>query len=242
MMFNYQDILNQIERKSFYLTKFLDESEQAELLSILQSNFKYHIHLFGGYQNAERKRALITVNEEAEDFKIKAYRIDYSSKFAQINHRHVLGTIMSLGVKRNTIGDIVISADGEIFLLVTEEIARYLVDNLIEINHTSITLVEVDLALLDQLKLNEPVKTDIIVSSMRLDAIVSEVMKCSRSDASEHIMLKNVKINHKLCEKTSHLCKINDIISVRKFGRIVLLEVKRMTKKDRIVLTIGIWR
>lgn len=251
MTFNYQDILEQVDRKYFFLTKFLDESEQVELKANLQSNLQgnlfetVEVHLDGGYQNAERKRALITKENNVklkDDFKIKAFRIDYSRKFIQINHRQVLGTMMSLGINRNTIGDIIVGDEMGTYLIVAEEITHYIVDNLTEINHTPISLVEIDISELDELKLNEPVKEDIIVPSLRLDAIVSEVLKCSRKDASDHILVKNVKINHKICEKTSQTCKINDIISVRKFGRIVLLEVKRVTKKDRIVLTIGIWR
>ena len=239
MEFNFDDILSQVERGKVVLTKFLDESEQAELESNLSDKVK--VQLFGGYQNAERKRALITeVDYDFDDFNLVAYRIDFPRKFTQINHRHVLGTIMSLGVNRNTIGDIIIGEDT--YLIVTKEIAKYLIDNLTEINRTRVTLTNVDLDLLDELNLNEPIKEEIIVSSLRLDAIVAQVMNVSRNDASKHIMMKNVKINHKICEKTSQICKINDIISIRKYGRVVLLDIKRVTRKERIVLSIGIWR
>ena len=95
---------------------------------------------------------------------------------------------MSLGVNRNTIGDIIIGED--IYLIVTKEIAKYLIDNLTEINRTRVTLTNVDLDLLDELNLNEPIKEEIIVSSLRLDAIVAQVMNVSRNDASKHIMMK----------------------------------------------------
>ena len=58
---------------------------------------------FGG-DNAERKRGLIAPNyfEPGEaDFEEVLIQINYPEKFVNIQHQHVLGTLMSLGIERN---------------------------------------------------------------------------------------------------------------------------------------------
>ena len=75
---------------------------------------------------------------------------------------------------------------------------------------------------------------------MRLDAIISRAMRKSRNDSAEIISKGLVLINHKECLNISQNVKINDIISIRHFGRIEVLEILKTTKKDRLVLRIGV--
>lgn len=45
-----------------------------------------------------------------------------------------------------------------------------------------------------------------------------------------------VSIHHIICEDITHKCNIGEIISIRKFGRIIILENVKTTKKDRLVI------
>lgn len=220
------------------LTKFLDFEEQKELHRTLPRGTKAFLE--GGYDGAERKRAFIT-NEyydlTFEDFSIKIYEIVFTNDFKNITHRHILGTIMSLGVNRNSFGDILVT-ESNYYLFVTEEISKYIEQNFTMVNHVPLTLREINNV--SEIILPKPVEQTINVSSMRLDAIISRTLNKSRNDSSEIITKGLVLINHKECLNISYNVKIDDIISVRHFGRIIVHEILKTTKKDRLVLRIEV--
>jgi RNA-binding protein YlmH len=96
------------------LTDFLDPREQHILKMLIGEHGEVNYKFFGGSPEVERKRALIfpeylTVNEE--EFQISLFEILYPAKFVTIEHRQVLGTLMSLGLKRGKFGDILIMDD-----------------------------------------------------------------------------------------------------------------------------------
>lgn len=220
------------------LTKFLDFEEQKEIHRSLPKGSK--VFLEGGYEGAERKRAFISNDYDElsfDDFDIKIYEIVFESDIKQITHRHILGTIMSLGVNRNSFGDILVT-ESNYYLFVTSEISKYIEQNFTMVNHIPLKLREI--FNVSEIKLPKPVEQNINVSSMRLDAIIARTLNKSRNDSAELITKGLVLINHKECLNTSYNVKINDIISIRHFGRIIVLELLKTTKKDRLVLRIEV--
>ena len=79
------------------------------------------------------------------------------------------------------------------------------------------------------------------VASLRLDGILSHTMNISRTSAEKLIEMGNVQINHIECLSPSKKLNENDLISIRHFGRITILENLRTTRKDRIVLLVGVY-
>ncbi len=229
---------NYRRKNEFKLTKFLDFEEQKELRKTTSKDS--YLYFEGGYELSERKRAIVLFNDEDvsfDDFDIKIYEILFESDIKQISHRNILGTLMSLGINRNSFGDILITED-KYYLFVTSEISKYIEQNFLMVNHIPLKLIEInDLSLI---KLPIPHEENINVSSMRLDAIISRAMRKSRNDSAEIISKGLVLINHKECLNVSQNVKINDIISIRHFGRIEVLEILKTTKKDRLVLRIGV--
>ena len=229
---------NYRRKNEFKLTKFLDFEEQKELRKTTSKDS--YLYFEGGYELSERKRAIVLFNDEDvsfDDFDIKIYEILFESDIKQISHRNILGTLMSLGINRNSFGDILITED-KYYLFVTSEISKYIEQNFLMVNHIPLKLIEInDLSLI---KLPIPHEENINVSSMRLDAIISRAMRKSRNDSAEIISKGLVLINHKECLNISQNVKINDIISIRHFGRIEVLEILKTTKKDRLVLRIGV--
>lgn len=220
------------------LTKFLDFEEQKEIYRNLPKGM--NVFTEGGYDGAERKRAFITTEYEDidfEDYDIKIYEIIFESDIKKITHRHILGTLMSLGINRNSFGDILV-AEQNYYLFVTNEISKYIEQNFTMVNHIPLKLVEI--TNVSEIKLPKPIEQNINVSSMRLDAIIARTLNKSRNDSSELISKGLVLVNHKECLNVSYNVKINDIISIRHFGRIVVLEILKTTKKDRLVLKIEV--
>ena len=217
------------------LTDFLDFEEQNEIYALEKSHIE--IELFGGFDDAERKRALIgSSNNNTNDFDIVIIQSSFDSKYGAIGHRNVLGTIMSLGIERNTFGDIVVE-DNLITIFVSKEISEYLIKNLSMISHQRMNW-EI-LSSFKQSNIKEEVKT-INVASMRLDAVVAKSINVGRSEAVEIINSGNVLINHKQCLNITHNVKEQDILSIRKFGRIEILEIVGLSKKNRTIVEIRV--
>ena len=91
------------------------------------------------------------------------------------------------------------------------------------------------------LKSNEQWKTEtIIASSLRLDTLLSKVYNFSRQRAKTAIQSGLVKINFVEMERPDVIVGVNDIVSLRKFGRFWIESVDGTTKKDNYRLTINI--
>ena len=79
---------------------------------------------------------------------------------------------------------------------------------------------------------------EVLVPSMRLDAFLSNVLKLSRSQTADLLERKYVQVNYHLVEKSDYQVKLGDLVSVRRFGRIILLKENGQTKKDKKKITV----
>ncbi len=222
-------------RKDIVLTDFLDFEEQKEIYAVKSGNVD--LILDGGYEGAERKRALIGYLENSKiNHDIVILQSEYDPKYGEITHRNVLGTIMAFGIKRNTFGDIVVE-NNKITIFASLEISDYLIQNLTMISRQRMNFKKIKEYTCTEKK--DVIKT-INVPSMRLDAVVAKAVNCGRSEAVEIINSGYVLINHKECLNITHNVKENDLLSIRKFGRVLILEVLGLSKKDRIILKISV--
>lgn len=221
------------------LTKFLDLAEINQINSLNKDDLC--VYLEGGYENAERCRAIVQNKyyecPKIDEYKIEIYYAKYKKTYKEINHRNILGSIMSLGIDRNTIGDIYIY-DDNIYLFLSSEIAKYVIQNMPMVNNQNLNFQKVHKV--DLLHSNKETIISINVSSFRLDAIIARSLNISREKACEIIISGNVYINHVECKSIDKKCIIGDIISIRKFGRLSIYEYVKTTKKDRLVLNIGV--
>ena len=79
------------------------------------------------------------------------------------------------------------------------------------------------------------------VSSMRLDNIIAELARTSRSKSSEIITNERVFVNY-VCEtKSTKLVKENDLITIRGKGRFKICEILGTTKKGKTNIKIEIF-
>ena len=219
-------------RGIYFYSEFLNMHEQT----ILSQTIKYGYTLDGGFPDAERKIACF--GDENEIYyppqpPIVIICIEpLSAKFSDdLTHRDFLGSLIGLGIKRETLGDIIIK-DNVGYLFCLESISKYIVDNLIKVRHTSVSCTVCD-ALPDNI-LPEPTEKMVIVSSLRLDGIISAVYNLSRSKSSALIDGEKVFINGKLTISSSKVIEMGDTISVRGYGRCRCTEILGNTKKDRI--------
>lgn len=222
------------------LTDFLDPREQHILKVLIGENGNIKYQLFGGIPGSERKRALIMPDyliPTEDEFQINLFEIDYPIKFVSIEHPQVLGSLMSLGLKRGKFGDILMK-DGRVQFFASQEISDYIKNNLESIGKASIRL--------KVLALEEAITTDdlwmeqvITVSSLRLDTIISGIHNISRQKSQLFIQQGLVKVNWTTIENVSFECAAGDLLSVRGYGRVKILSIEGRTKKDKVRIVVG---
>jgi RNA-binding protein YlmH len=73
-----------------------------------------------------------------------------------------------------------------------------------------------------------------IVSSLRLDTIIAAVCRISRSKSVDLVRLGKCKVNWQKVDRPDYSITTGDVISVRGYGRIRLMEVRESTKKGKL--------
>ncbi|MNV74770.1 S4 domain protein [compost metagenome] len=123
-------------------------------------------------------------------------------------------------------------------VIVTEEIALFLDINLRQVHRIGVLTDIVDLESLRTTEAElEPL--DLTVASLRLDGIVSDVYRLSRSKALVPIKAGRCRVNWKTEEDPSKSLKAGDIVALQGFGRFKVLETDGITKKGRLRVRIG---
>ncbi|WP_043933403.1 YlmH family RNA-binding protein [Bacillus sp. EB01] len=222
------------------LTDFLDPREQHILKSLIGDNHDIRVELYGGPDYAERKRALLLpdyASSSPEDYQIRLIEIKYASKFVTIEHPQVLGSLMSLGLKREKFGDIL--ADGnKVQFLCASEVSHYVMSQLESVGRASVSLSEVKMteAIMPAETWSEETTT---ISSLRLDAVLAAIHHISRQKAQLLIQQGVAKVNWAVTENSAFECGEGDMISVRGYGRVKIQSIEGKTKKDKWRITVG---
>lgn len=222
------------------LTDFLDPREQHILKMLIGEHGDVNYKLFGGTPDVERKRALIfpdylPVTED--EFQISLFEIQYPVKFVTIEHRQVLGTLMSLGLKRGKFGDI-LTKDGKCQFFAAKEISDYIKSNVETIGRAGVKLIETDIE--NAIPTKELlIESELTVSSLRLDTVISGIYHVSRQKSQLFIQQGLVKVNWTLTENPSFECGIGDMLSVRGYGRAKVLAIEGKTKKEKWRINVG---
>ncbi|MBA9024946.1 MULTISPECIES: YlmH family RNA-binding protein [Bacillaceae] len=222
------------------LTDFLNPREQQILLALVGNDDAALLQFFGGSEAVERKRALIYPDyyvPEKADYQLILFEISYPKKFISLEHRHVLGTLMSLGLKREKFGDILIDGQNVQFIAAAE-IEDYLTANLEKMGNVSVSIKKLSLTEIIIIKEHWEEQSH-TVSSLRLDVLLAAVTNLSRQKAQTLLAAGKVKVNFKSTEHGSMECREGDTLSVRGFGRAKILSIDGKTKKEKWRISIG---
>lgn len=230
-----QDVIRLSEKyHSPKFSKFIDEHQQASL----KKEGIFEGVLFGGYEGSERKVFGVFpdwVEPQESEFPVTALR--FTKKYEkELNHRHYLGTILSLGIERDKIGDILIDEDGAT-VFVLEDIAGFITENIRKIAGCGVSV-----SILKQGSIRIPEKRfelmDIVAASLRLDACLAAILKISRKDAKDLALSGNVSVNHLEIKSEDTKLLVGDLLSIRGFGRAEIFEVGGKTRSDRVHITV----
>ncbi len=242
-------ILDKIEfsmqREKLEYTDFLDMYQISLVKSFLKKIDYENFVLFGGFEDAERNILILYPDKYNESMIQKNY-----SKFINViritlndddrgkySHRNYLGGIVKVGMKREKVGDILVSDEGA-DILVKDESAETLkqeLGTLTRFENAKIEIIDLKDLRNQEIKVEE---VSIIVPSLRLDNFVSDLAKTSRSKASQIIDSERVFINGQNETKASKQVKLGDVITIRGKGRFVVKEFSGTTRSGRYVVKI----
>ena len=99
----------------------------------------------------------------------------------------------------------------------------------------SVKLEEIDINYLSNYK-RKYEEYKIIVSSLRIDNVISKIIKTNRDRVIDKIKNKEVILNYEIVSKNSILLKENDIFSIRRYGKYKFIGIEKSTKKDNYVI------
>jgi RNA-binding protein YlmH len=143
---------------------------------------------------------------------------------------------MGIGCKREVLGDIVVLENGAQFVC-EQTLSNYITANLTTVGAAAVTLTEVPVTEL-QAKEEKVKVISATVAALRLDAVAAAGYGTSRSRMAEEIKGQNVKVNWQDVKNAAQTVKAGDVLSFRGRGRVEVAEVRGLTKKGRMSITL----
>ncbi len=211
---------------------FLNEQEQAIIKK--SEYFLSNCMLFGGYPDSERRIFGVFPDWQEpteEEFPITALK--FTKKYdKELTHRNYLGTILSLGLERTKIGDILVYDKGA-YVFAASDIADFAADNIGKISHCGVEVEKIELGSIEipERKFEE---IDAVSASARLDAVLAALLNISRSEAKNMILSGKVMVNHFEKNDTDYNLAEGALLSIRGFGRAEVLTFGNQTRSGRI--------
>ncbi|MGG7163982.1 RNA-binding protein [Clostridium ihumii] len=216
--------------------KFFTYCSLYEKLKSIENNLDLKVYCDGGFEEFDRAMISLCNYETYEYFPINIIRIKNKSKFKELKHKDYLGSIMALGIKRELLGDLIVK-DNYAYVPVVEDISEFIKNNLSSIGKCPCEVTILDDRLKDVPKVEYEEKS-IIVTSLRLDNIISSLCNISRSNALEMLDGGKILVNYIQENKKDKNIVENDIITVRGYGKFKIGNIINKTKSDRTKLSI----
>lgn len=217
--------------RSFF-TDFLPDADRV-LLQKRSDALLCEPHFFGGYDEAERTVAGFFGEYAARDFPVTVLTAR-TREMARLSHRDFLGSLMSLGIKREKCGDIVLS-DDRCHIFVHSDIAAFVQSNFTKVKNVGISVSINE----EELKIPEKslIPIEATVASLRLDAVVSVAVGKGRAAANEYINAGRVFVDGICAQKADMHLSHGSTLTVRGVGK-MLLNVGGSSKKGRTFVTL----
>lgn len=232
------------KQNKIQVTDFLSPVELRIIKDVLNMIDYKNYKVYGAVEEADRNAVIIYPDKLEKLFLDDKF--DYNSVFSCIRisncienyeHKMYLGACIKLGVKREKIGDIVVFENGA-DIIISKDIEKFLATNLSELNRFKNSQIE-------SIKLNQITKKEqrfkemkVIVSSLRLDNVVAEIVNTSRSKAVELLKQERVFINYKNEYKPTKLVNEKDLITVRGKGKFIIDEIEGSTRSGKVIILV----
>ena len=227
LLANIMDKYNQYQRTGISVCSNFLNSRKLKMVEEYLRNKKIPYSVYDKYSFLDKK---VIYFGDYDNF-ISIYKANISD---DITHSSILATLFSLGIEEDYIGDIFVE-DGFFYYVNLSKMNYFLENNFLLIKNRAIKLEHVDDIILNREHFEN---SEILVSSMRIDNVISKITKKSRSTVSKMLLDKNVFLNYQEVLSGNVILKQDDILSIRRFGKYRVGSIVNYTKKNNIVLEI----
>lgn len=234
-----EDLRERCERTSSLThTAFLTPAEQYKLSRWVQGRAECTLIFGGGTVGCERAIAFFVPfwydasNDPAPQC-IGA--VCAKAGFGEPGHRDYMGAALALGIKRESLGDIIVNGDTA-YILCLDTVADTIVRELTHVGRCGVRCRAVPLEDIPPI-VRRTRSVTFTVKSLRLDAVAAEMFGLSRTAAVSMIEAGLAQLNYEICEKPSAAVKPGDIISLRGRGKGELADEGGLSRKGRTFLT-----
>ena len=217
-------------RQTPQFSGFLNEHESA----LLRANISpgRDIRFYGGY--ADAVRVMFGADAGEEDFPITALQFRHPTAYP-LSHRDYLGALMALGIRRETVGDILVG-EGRAVIFFTDEIVPFVLANVDKIGRVGVKIGYADPADLPQ---PDPGEEQVLtLSSLRLDAFVAAICRLSREKAAQLIRSDMVTVDHVIQNGVSFTLSEGAAVTVRRYGKFILTALLGSSRKGKLRIAI----
>lgn len=220
---NVLDKLEAHNKKSINThTNFLDN----RVLKLVEDTLKFLKVDYTVYvKHSECEKSIIYFGKY-ENF-VTAFKIS-----GNFSHQEILGTLFSLGIEVDQIGDIFIN-DGYAIITVLTKLKELFLKNLYQIGNKRVKVEEINVFDITRNFL----EINIIIPSYRLDSIVGKLANLGRKDAQNLVKNGQVMVNYQYVNNNK-IINNNDVISIRKVGKFIILDEVCKTKKDNLLIRV----
>ncbi len=242
---------------------FLTPSEQAEAFSIARTEgADGRCFFWGGLPEAERRFAVFLpewltpdagicggafdperedalreiISSGADGGEISGHAVPVlieGSAYSELSHRDYLGSVLSLGIERDSIGDIDLITPSSAYVFALEGASRLLIREMSSVGREKVTASP---AVLPEgfraAKEYEPVSGTVM--SLRLDGVVRVLCSVSREDAATLVSSGDVSVNYVVVTKPDSSLEPGDVISVRGYGKFIFDGDRGVNRRGRL--------
>lgn len=257
LLSHVDDLCARAKSGVFCTTAFLTPGEQREVSDRLRQTGHFSLSRFyGGFSDAQRRclllfpdyaidcadpalspiesiRQLLSLCGEEDPVQPLLVR---GSGFCELTHRDYLGSLLSLGIEREVLGDIERIDAHSAYVFCSTGIARYLEENCERIANDRVRVQKAAIPA-TYVSTRETMPLSDTVASNRLDCVVAALVNCSRERAKELIRDCRVELDDKTEERADRSVATPAMISVRGVGKFRVLSMATQTKKGRYRLS-----
>ena len=227
------DLFDQVERgRGTRCTPFCDIHQHSLVCKIGQA-YDLCMKADGGYTDAERVLFLIARTQwELPDSPIVPILLQ---TYVPVSHRDVLGSVLGLGIRREAIGDIIKTQDGQV-MFVRPPADRLILEELKRIGREAVRCT-----VLERQDVPEPIRDyrEIkgTVKSLRLDSVVSLCAGCSREKGKQLVEKELVTVDAVMRSDPAFLLPSSVILSIRGYGKFRVCCDGGISAKGRYFIT-----
>ena len=207
-------------------TFFLNSKELAEIKGKLKKR-KYFIY----YPYKDSEKVLLYTKEKPL---VLLYEIKAK---IPLRHQDILGTMYSLNISPELFGDILL-INQRYYIYILPLIRNYFESNFVKIKNSSIQLKEIPLEELENYE-RQYESIELIVSSNRIDTVISSICHTTRKSISDKIQKKEILLNEDFLMDSSYKLKEKDTFSIKKIGKFRYDGVLKYTKSNHLIIQIS---